>query len=110
MLDPRSEHALKKLEEEVEELNDELKKKIDNEIIVMEEKESLKSELEDSEQAIENLNSLTRSLNKKLLHYEEKQVDLGDLPATDQPCTEESVCTGRQNDNEGEENNPDSTG
>ena len=52
---------------------------MDNEISVMEEKVSLKSELEDTEQAIENLSSLTRSLNKKLLHYEEKQADLAAL-------------------------------
>ena len=41
---------------------------------------------------------------------EKKQVDLGDLPAADQPSTEECVGTGRQDDDEGEENNPDSAG
>ena len=75
----QTEHTLKQLEEEVEKLQAELKKKMNDETSAIEEKQSLFSKLEDSEQAIENLNSLTRSLNKKLLHYEKKQADLAAL-------------------------------
>ena len=75
----RTEQALKQLEEEVEKLQDELKKKMNDEIVNVEEKESMYSKLEDNEQAIDNLNSLTRSLNKKLLRYEEKHADLATL-------------------------------
>jgi len=58
-------------------------------------------QLNDKEDILDNIDEETE---------EEKQIDLGDLPATDEPSTEESVGTGRQNNNEGEENNPDSTG
>ena len=72
----KSEHALKQLEAEVEKLQVELKRKVNDEKSLVEEKECLNGKLEDAEQAIENLNSLTRSLNAKLLYYEEKQADL----------------------------------
>ena len=75
----QTEHTLKQLEEEVEKLQAELKKKMNNETSAVEEKQSLFSKLEDSEQAIKNLNPLTQSLNKKLLHYEKKQADLAAL-------------------------------
>ena len=64
----KSEHALKQLEAEVEKLVLELKKKVNDEKGVIEKNECLNGKLEDAEQAIENLNSLTRSLNKTLLH------------------------------------------
>ena len=75
----KSEHALKQLEAEVEKLVLELKKKVNDEKGVIEKNECLNGKLEDAEQAIENLNSLTRSLNEKLLHYEQKQADLAQL-------------------------------
>ena len=78
----QSESALKKLEEKIESLNLKLDQEMKQKASILEENDSLRERLEDAEQATENLNTMTRDLNAKLLHYEFKQAELASLDSS----------------------------
>ena len=75
----QSEHALRKLEEEVKHLKDKLEKETQDKKIKMVEIESLHEKLEDTEQEINNSHKLNSQLNEKIVHYEFKQAELASL-------------------------------
>ena len=78
----QSESALKKLEEKIESLNLKLDQEMKHKASILEENDSLRERLEDAEQATENLNTMTRDLNAKLLRYELKQAELASLDSS----------------------------
>ena len=72
----QSKAALRKLEGKTENLQIELNRvsKISEDL--SKEKESLHERLEDAEQEIDTSNKLNKTLNEKLVHYEQKHIEL----------------------------------
>ena len=75
----QAEHALRKLEEKVENLESILDKEINDKEANIEEKESLHEKLIDADQEIQNTRKIIRELNEKLLQYEFKHAKLASL-------------------------------
>ena len=75
----QSEHALRKLEEKIENLESILDKEIADKEAVIEEKESLHEKLIDADQEIKNSHKIIRELNEKVLQYEFKHAKLASL-------------------------------
>ena len=77
----QAEHAIRKLEEKVENLENRLEKEIEGNQSKKEKIESLQEKFEDAEQEIENSHKLIKELNAKTLHYEFKQAELASMDA-----------------------------
>ena len=75
----QAEHALRRLEEKVENLESKLEMECKDKQAKMEMIESLHEKLEDAEQEIKKSHKLISQLNEKTLHYEFKQAELASL-------------------------------
>ena len=75
----QAEHAIRKLEEKLENLETRLEKEVKDKQDKSEEIESLHEKLEDAEQEIKNSHELIKKLNAKTLHYEFKQAELASM-------------------------------
>ena len=75
----QSEHAIRRLEEKVENLESKLEKESKDKQAQIEIIESLKEKLEDAEQEVKNSHKSISDLNEKTLHYEFKQAELASL-------------------------------
>ena len=72
----QSEHAIRRLEEKVENLESKLEKESKDKQAQIEIIESLKEKLEDAEQEVKNSHKSISDLNEKTLYYEFKQAEL----------------------------------
>ena len=74
-----SENELRKLENRVESLKEQMREALDRKKEIEQENKTLREKLVDAEQEIENSHRLTRSQNEELLRYEFKQAELATL-------------------------------
>ena len=75
----QAEHALRKLEEKVENLESILDKEINDKKAAIEEKNPLHEKLIDADQEIRKSHKMIKDLNEKILHYEFKHAKLASL-------------------------------